>query len=89
MGYEKNTLEYIGVWEKINNPYFNYAELWVIARELGLNRFMISVGQWIELTNAVGMLVKAGCYGGTYAHKDNASYFAMWLIDEFQIYLVN
>jgi hypothetical protein len=85
----KNTLEYIGVWEKINNPSFNYPEFGVITQEAGVNRFIMSVGQWIERTNAIGMLVKAGRYGGTYAHKDIAFHFAMWLSPEFQIYLVN
>ena len=85
----KNTLEYIGVWERINNPRFNYPEFGVIAQEAGVNRFIMSVGQWIERTSALGMLVKAGRYGGTYAHKDIAFHFAMWLSPEFQIYLVN
>lgn len=85
----KNTLEYLGVWEKINNPDFNYPEFGVIGQEAGTNRFIMSVGQWIERTKAVGMIVKAGRYGGTYAHKDIAFHFAMWLSPEFQIYLVN
>ncbi|MBK8721939.1 MAG: KilA-N domain-containing protein [Saprospiraceae bacterium] len=85
----KNTLEYLGIWEKINNPIFNYTEFGVIGNESGTNRFIMSVGQWIERTNASGMLVKAGRYGGTYAHKDIAFHFAMWLSPEFQIYLVN
>ncbi len=85
----KNTLEYLGVWEKINNSIFNYTEFEVIGNEAGTNRFIMSVGQWIERTNANGMLVKAGRYGGTYAHKDIAFHFAMWLSPEFQIYLVN
>lgn len=85
----KNTLEYIGVWEKINNPNFNYPEFGVIGQEAGTNRFIMSVGQWIDRTKAIGMLVKAGRYGGTYAHKDIAFHFAMWLSPEFQIYLVN
>lgn len=85
----KNTLEYLGVWEKINNPNFNYSEFGVIGREAGTNRFIMSVGQWIDRTKAVGMLVRAGRYGGTYAHKDIAFHFAMWLSPEFQIYLVN
>ncbi len=85
----KNTLEYLGVWEKINNPNFNYPEFGVIGQEAGSNRFIMSVGQWIERTKAVGMVVKAGRYGGTYAHKDIAFHFAMWLSPEFQIYLVN
>ncbi|MBK6642103.1 MAG: KilA-N domain-containing protein [Bacteroidetes bacterium] len=84
----KNTLEYLGTWEKINNAIFNYPEFGVIEKEAGVNRFIMSVGQWIERTNATGMLVKAGRYGGTYAHKDIAFHFAMWLSPEFQIYLV-
>lgn len=85
----KNTLEYIGVWEKINNSDFNYPEFGVIEQEAGINRFIMSVGQWINRTQAIGMLVKAGRYGGTYAHKDIAFHFAMWLSPEFQIYLIN
>lgn len=85
----KNTLEYLGVWEKINNHDFNYPEFGVIEQEAGINRFIMSVGQWINRTQAMGMLVKAGRYGGTYAHKDIAFHFAMWLSPEFQIYLIN
>ena len=85
----KNTIEYIGVWEKINNPSFNYPEFGVIGQEAGTNRFIMSVGQWLERTNSVGMIAKSGRYGGTYAHKDIAFHFAMWLSPEFQIYLVN
>ena len=85
----KNTLEYLGIWENINNPDFNYPEFGVIEQEAGVNRFIMSVGQWIERTRAIGMLVKAGRYGGTYAHKDIAFNFALWLSPEFQIYLVN
>jgi len=85
----KNTLEYVGTWEKINNPIFNYPEFGVIENEAGVNRFIMSVGQWIKRTNAVGLLVKAGRFGGTYAHKDIAFHFAMWLSPEFQIYLIN
>lgn len=84
----KNTLEYLGVWEKVNNPDFNYPEFGVIEQDAGTNRFIMSVGQWIERTKALGMLVKSGRYGGTYAHKDIAFHFAMWLSPEFQIYLV-
>jgi len=85
----KNTLEYLSTWEKIKNPSFNYPEFGVIEQESGVNRFIMSVGQWIDRTNANGMLVKAGRYGGTYAHKDIAFHFAMWLSPEFQIYLIN
>ena len=82
-------MEYLGVWEKIKNPNFNYPEFGVIGQEAGTNRFMMSVGQWIDRTKAIGMLVKSGRYGGTYAHKVIAFHFAMWLSPEFQIYLVN
>ena len=85
----KNTLEYLGIWEKVNNPDFNYPEFGVIGQEAGTNRFIMSAGQWIERTKALGMIVKAGRYGGTYAHKDIAFHFAMWLSPEFQIYLIN
>jgi hypothetical protein len=84
----KNTLEYLGTWEKIKNPNFNYPEFGVIEQDAGVNRFIMSVGQWITRTQAKGMIVKAGRYGGTYAHKDIAFHFAMWLSPEFQIYLV-
>jgi len=84
----KNTLEYLGIWEKINNKDFNYPEFGVIEQEAGTNRFIMSAGQWIKRTNAIGLIVKAGRYGGTYAHKDIAFHFAMWLSPEFQIYIV-
>jgi hypothetical protein len=84
----KNTLEYLGTWEKINNPDFNYTEFGVIINEAGVNRFIMSAGQWITRTKAFGMLVRPGRYGGTYAHKDIAFHFAMWLSPEFQIFLV-
>ena len=59
----KNTLEYLGVWEKVNNPVFNYPEFGVIGREAGTNRFIMSVGQWFDRTKATGLIVKAGRYG--------------------------
>lgn len=85
----KNTLEYLGVWEKINNSNFNYPEFVVVEHEAGTNRFIMSVGQWLERTSSIGLIVKSGRYGGTFAHKDIAFHFAMWLSPEFQIYLVN
>lgn len=85
----KNTLEYLGVWEKINNPNFNYPEFGVIGNEAGTNRFIMSVGQWISRTKSIGLIVRPGRYGGTFANKDIAFHFAMWLSPEFQIYLVN
>ena len=84
----KNTLEYLGIWGKINNKDFNYPEFGVIEQSAGTNRFIMSAGQWIKRTNAVGLIVKAGRYGGTYAHKDIAFHFAMWLSPELQIYVV-
>lgn len=81
-------MEYLDVWERVNNQTFNYPEFGVIEKEAGTNRFVMSVGQWIKRTQAIGMLVKAGRYGGTYAHKDIAFHFAMWLSPEFQIYLL-
>jgi len=84
----KNTLEYLSIWEKIHNTSFNYPEFGLIEKESGVNRFTMSVGQWIRRTLAMGLAVKSGRYGGTYAHKDIAFHFAMWLSPEFQIYLI-
>ena len=84
----KNTLEYLSIWESINNTDFNYPEFVVIERSSGVNRFSMSAGQWIKRTKAVGLIVYAGRYGGTFAHKDIAFHFAMWLSPEFQIYLI-
>ena len=84
----KNTLEYIGEWEALYNPNFNYPEFGVIEREAGTNRFIMSVGQWVNRTNATGLIVKAGRYGGTYAHKDIAFQFGMWISPKFQLLLV-
>ncbi len=84
----KNTLEYLSIWESINTVEFNYPEFGVIEKEAGVNRFIMSVGQWISRTGAKGIIVKPGRFGGTYAHKDIAFHFAMWLSPEFQIYLI-
>jgi len=84
----RNTLEYIGIWEQINNPNFNYGEFATIRNKSGLNSFKISVGEFVEKTNAISLHAKAGRYGGTYAHKDIAFQFAMWISPEFQIYIV-
>jgi hypothetical protein len=84
----KNTLEYLSIWERIHNVNFNYPEFGVIEKDSGVNRFTMSVGQWISRTAAKGLTVKSGRYGGTYAHKDIAFHFAMWLSPEFQIYLI-
>ena len=85
----RNTLEYLGIWEKINNPNFNYGEFAIIKNKSGLNNFKISVKEFAERTNAISLQAKAGRYGGTYAQKDIAFEFAMWISPEFKIYLVN
>ena len=84
----RNTLEYIGIWEKVYNPDFNYGEFAIIKSQAGLNSFKISVKEFVEKTNAISIQAKAGRYGGTYAHKDIAFEFAMWISPEFKIYIV-
>ena len=84
----RNTLEYLGIWEQVNNPAFNYGEFAPIKSKSGLNNFKISVKEFAERTNAIGLQAKAGRYGGTYAHKDIAFEFAMWISPEFKIYMV-
>lgn len=84
----KNTIEFLGIWEEMYNPNFNSPEFEGIKNEAGLNRFILSAKQWIEKTNAIGIIAKAGRYGGTYAHKDIAFEFAMWISPEFKIYIV-
>ena len=84
----RNTLEYIGIWEKVYNPDFNYGEFAIIRNQSGLNSFKISVKEFAARTNAISVQAKAGRYGGTYAHKDIAFEFAMWISPEFKIYIV-
>ena len=84
----RNTLEYIGYWENAYNPQFNYGEFATIKSQSGLNRFKISVKEFVEKTNAISLQAKAGRYGGTYAHKDIAYEFAMWISPEFKVYIV-
>ena len=84
----RNTLEFIGIWEKVYNPDFNYGEFAIIKNQSGLNRFKISVKEFVARTNAISLQAKAGRYGGTYAHKDIAFEFAMWISPEFKIYIV-
>lgn len=84
----RNTLEYIGIWEKVYNPDFNYGEFALIRNQSGLNSFKISVKEFVAKTNAISVQAKAGRYGGTYAHKDIAFEFAMWISPEFKIYIV-
>jgi hypothetical protein len=84
----KNTIEYLGEWEALYNPDFNYTEFGIIKSEAGSNNFVLSVKQWIENTNAIGITAKAGRYGGTYAHKDIAFHFGMWISPKFQLLLI-
>ena len=81
----KSTIEYIGEWESLNNPSFNYTEFGTIRNAAGRNNFVLSVKTWIEKTNAIGIVAKAGRYGGTYAHKDIAYHFGMWISPRFQL----
>ena len=84
----RNTLEYIGIWEEVYNPNFNYSEFASIKSQSGLNSFKISVKEFVARTHAVSLQATAGRYGGTYAHKDIAFEFAMWISPEFKIYMV-
>ena len=84
----KNTIEFIGIWEGMYNPSFNSPEFEGIKNEAGLNRFVLSVKQWTEKTNSIGIVAKAGRYGGTYAHKDIAFEFAAWVSPQFKLYLL-
>lgn len=84
----RNTLEYIGTWESVYNPDFNFEEFSKITSRSGLNSFKISVKEFVERTNAISITAKAGRYGGTYAHKDIAFEFAMWISPQFKIYIV-
>lgn len=84
----KNTIEFIGIWEGMYNTDFNADEYHNIMSEAGLNRFAMSVKQWTNRTNSKGIVAKAGRYGGTYAHKDIAFEFASWVSPQFKLYLL-
>ncbi len=84
----KNTIEFLGIWEEMYNADFNSLEFEGIKNEAGLNRFILSVKQWTEKTNSKGLIAKAGRYGGTYAHKDIAFEFASWVSPQFKLYLL-
>ncbi|HTW90983.1 MAG TPA: KilA-N domain-containing protein [bacterium] len=84
----RNTVEFLGVWERLNNPGFKPVEFDGIRIQAGLNSFALTPKQWIEATGAVGIISKAGRYGGTYAHKDIAFEFASWISVEFKLYLI-
>ncbi|MCB9178000.1 MAG: KilA-N domain-containing protein [Flavobacteriales bacterium] len=84
----RNTVEFLSIWESVNNPGFNYGECATIKSQVGLNSYKLSVKDWVEKTNAIGLRASAGRYGGTYAHKDIAFEFGMWISPAFKIYLI-
>ena len=84
----KNTIEYLGLWELLNNPNFKGVEFDPLLHDAGSNAFTLSPSRWIELTNAIGIVTKNGANGGTYAQRDIAFKFASWVLVEFELYLV-
>tara|TARA_B110001469_G_scaffold48266_1_gene47235 strand:- start:417 stop:899 length:483 start_codon:yes stop_codon:yes gene_type:complete len=84
----KDTILFLGIWEQINNPDFNSLEFEGIKNEAGRNSFYLSAKKWADATQAIGLVAKAGRYGGTYAHKDIAFEFGSWLSPEFKLYLI-
>lgn len=84
----RNTIEFLGIWEQLNNPDFNSIEFDGIRNQAGLNSFSLTPKRWVESTGAIGVLSKTGRYGGTFAHKDIAFEFASWVSVEFKLYLI-
>lgn len=84
----RNTIEFLGVWESMNNPNFNWDEFDLIKSQAGLNSFQISTKEWANKTNAIGIKAAPGRYGGTFAHKDIAFEFGMWISPAFKLYLI-
>ena len=84
----RNTIEFLGFWEKVNNPDFNCGEFDIIKSKAGLNSYRLSVKDWVEKTNAIGIFAKTGRCGGTYSHIDIALEFGMWISAEFKVYLI-
>jgi len=84
----RNTIEFLGVWEQIHNPDFNYGGFAIIKSQAGLNNYKLSVKEWVEQTKAIGLKATAGRYGGTYAYKDIAFEFGMWISPQFKIFLI-
>ena len=84
----RNTIEFLGVWEELHNPDFNRVHFEAVKNEAGLNRFVMTPTKWITQMNAIGITSKAGRYGGTYAHSDIAMSFAAWISPEFQLYIM-
>lgn len=84
----RNTIEFLGIWEKLNNPDFNPIEFEGFKSQSGLNSFVLTAKKWIDATNSIGIVSKAGRHGGTFAHKDIAFEFAAWISVEFKLYLI-
>ena len=84
----RNTIEFLGIWEELHNPNFNYGEFAIIKSKAGLNNYKLSAKEWVEKTNAIGIISKVGRYGGTYAHKDIAFEFGMWISPKFKLLLI-
>lgn len=84
----RNTIEFLGIWEQLNNPDFNSSEFDGIKKQAGLNSFSLTPKRWIAQTGAMGIIAKTGRYGGTFAHKDIAFEFASWVSVEFKLYLI-
>ena len=84
----RNTIEFLAVWEELHNPDFNRVQFEAVRTEAGLNRFVMTPTKWIEQMNAIGIISKAGRYGGTYAHSDIAMSFATWISPEFQLFIM-
>ena len=84
----RNTIEFLGIWEALNNPGFNPIEFDGFRKSAGLNSFILTVKQWVERTQAIGLVSRAGRYGGTFAHKDIAFEFASWISVEFKLFLI-
>lgn len=84
----RNTIEYLGIWEQLYNPNFKPTEFEGFRQQAGLNAFTLSPKKWTDATNAIGIIAKSGRYGGTYAHKDIALKFASWISVEFELYIV-
>ncbi|MCE3296594.1 MAG: DNA-binding protein [Crocinitomicaceae bacterium] len=84
----RNTIEFLGIWESVYNSDFNYGEFATIKSQAGLNSYKLSVKEWQQKTNSIGLIATPGRYGGTYAHPDIAFEFGMWISPEFKIYLI-
>ncbi len=84
----KGTISFVGLWESIHNPDFNYIEFEAIKNEAGLNSFVLTPKRWVKTTNAIGIVTKGGRYAATYAHKDIAFEFASWISPEFKLYII-